>query len=190
MKKPEVTGAKFDQNTNGDVGRASYTLDEICARSSMSKSTMNILRRSGRGPKLTFIGRLVRVTAEAEREWLKALQNPPPDEAERIRAEREHYSEIGRLAGRASAAKQHHISKVNKRAAEKNRLRRQPEPKPSSPTAQEGARSDDLRPTGVVGKPNPEQLQIEALPTERLAPADTVRGLLRQLKSKPKEMRR
>jgi hypothetical protein len=44
--------------------------------------------------------------------------------------------------------------------------------------------------TGVVGKPNPEQLQIEALPTERLAPADTVRGLLRQLKSKPKEMRR
>jgi hypothetical protein len=101
--------------------RASFTLGEICARNAISLSKLNDLRRAGRGPKLMYIDRLIRVSVEAEREWLKQLENPTDDQQEKIEAQRRLYSEIGSIAGKAAAASPHHISHKNKRAAEARR---------------------------------------------------------------------
>src|SRR3954470_21600160 len=111
--------------------RASFSLGEICERNAISLSKLHDLRRAGRGPKLMYIDRLIRVSVEAEREWLKQLENPTPDQQEKIKAQRERYSKIGTIAGKAAAASPERISRKNKRAAElrrKERLRLQPEP--------------------------------------------------------------
>src|SRR4051794_11784812 len=97
--------------------RASFSLGEICERNAISLSKLNDLRRRGLGPKLMFIDRLIRVSVEAEQEWLKQLENPTEDQQEKIKAQRERYSKIGMKAGKAAAASPDHISRKNKRDA-------------------------------------------------------------------------
>jgi hypothetical protein len=54
---------------------ASYTLKEFCARHSLSKSQYHRLRREGRGPRTMKVGPAgLRISAEAERDWIRARE--------------------------------------------------------------------------------------------------------------------
>lgn len=53
----------------------SSTIDQFCARHRMGRTTYFKIRSHGYGPKELRYGRLVRITAEAEREWLTRMQS-------------------------------------------------------------------------------------------------------------------
>jgi excisionase family DNA binding protein len=60
--------------TKKKVGRKSFSIKEICERNHIGRSTYYKLKEDGLGPKEVRIGRSVRVTREAEDEWLKELE--------------------------------------------------------------------------------------------------------------------
>ena len=58
--------------------RVAYTIAEFCFRNSISRPTYHRLRSQGRGPTEMRIGlNLIRITADAEREWQQRLQRAP-----------------------------------------------------------------------------------------------------------------
>ncbi|GLS39202.1 hypothetical protein GCM10010869_47990 [Mesorhizobium tianshanense] len=60
-------------------------IDSFCRRYGFSRSSYYVMRDKGYGPRELVIGRLVRITAEAEAEWLHEREAA----AERRRALRE-----------------------------------------------------------------------------------------------------
>jgi hypothetical protein len=64
----------------------SSSLDELCGRHDCSRSKLQDLINRGLGPKLMRIGAKVRVSHEAEREWIKMLEERgDPEAAEMLR---------------------------------------------------------------------------------------------------------
>jgi hypothetical protein len=62
--------------------RGSWTVDEFCARHSLSKSTYYALKQRGRTPRELIIGRIRRITLAAEAEWLEAVEQPDQHDIE------------------------------------------------------------------------------------------------------------
>ncbi|MER9421445.1 hypothetical protein NKI88_03170 [Mesorhizobium sp. M0317] len=62
--------------------KSSYTINEFCLRNSMSATLFHKLIAQGLGPKPYRVGAKVLITAEAEREWKLAMQNPTGRAAE------------------------------------------------------------------------------------------------------------
>jgi hypothetical protein len=92
------------------LGRASYTVSEICARNNISRSKYNKLRAEGRAPAETRFGlNTIRVTADDEREWLKRLQEEPSQDFETKAIER------AVKAGAAAIKSPKHVSKQGPR---------------------------------------------------------------------------
>jgi hypothetical protein len=90
--------------------RASYTIPEICFRNNFSRSKYNKLRAEGRGPVETRFGlNTIRVTAEAERDWLRRLQEESDQDFEAKAIER------AVKAGAAAARSPRHVSKRGRR---------------------------------------------------------------------------
>jgi hypothetical protein len=88
--------------------RASYTVQEFCARHNISRPTYHRLRRLGLGPKeMRPAMNLIRITADADREWQRQMQKSRPD-LEVKTAER------AVKAGNAAAKSSKHISKIRK----------------------------------------------------------------------------
>ena len=57
-----------------------YTIPEFCFRNIICRPTYHRLRSEGRGPVEMRIGlNLIRITAEAERDWQRAMQEPRED---------------------------------------------------------------------------------------------------------------
>ena len=57
--------------------RAAYTLAEFCFRNHISRPAYHRLRAEGRGPAEMRIGlNMIRITAEAERDWQRRMQEP------------------------------------------------------------------------------------------------------------------
>jgi hypothetical protein len=50
-------------------GRGAYTIREFCARHGFSRSLFYKLKRSGKAPRLKYVGVKPIITAEAEAEW-------------------------------------------------------------------------------------------------------------------------
>lgn len=70
-----------------DVERQSFTVTEFCARHNMSLPTWRKLQVTGRGPKVIHLGgRLTRITATAEAEWLKTWEVPTPEVQQEVEA--------------------------------------------------------------------------------------------------------
>ena len=71
--------------TKSEVGssaleRAAYTIPEFCFRNNISRPTYHRLRAEGRGPVEMRVGlNLIRITAQAERDWQRQLQRPSAD---------------------------------------------------------------------------------------------------------------
>ncbi|MCK1691617.1 transcriptional regulator [Bradyrhizobium sp. 145] len=52
----------------------SYTIDEFCNRHKFSRSTYYKLQRVGKGPRTMPVLDCVRISEEAEREWIAARE--------------------------------------------------------------------------------------------------------------------
>lgn len=85
--------------------KIAFTIVEFCFRNSISRPTYHQLRSQGLGPTEMRIGlNLVRISADAEREWQRRLQKPQRDfEARAL--------ERAVKAGGAAAKSSKHISK-------------------------------------------------------------------------------
>lgn len=53
------------------------TIEALCSKFGMSRATYYRLRARGEGPRETRIGKLVRITEQAEREWIAAREAAP-----------------------------------------------------------------------------------------------------------------
>ena len=90
--------------------RAAYTLAEFCYRNHISRPAYHRLRAEGRGPVEMRVGlNLIRVTAEAERDWQRLMQEP--------RADLEREATLRAVkAGDAAVKSDKHISKKARRS--------------------------------------------------------------------------
>ena len=60
--------------------RIAYTIPEFCFRNNISRPTYHRLRAEGRGPVEMRIGlNAIRISAEAERDWQRRMQEPQRD---------------------------------------------------------------------------------------------------------------
>ena len=98
-----------------DNNRSSFTIGEFCQRNHISLALFNKLKNSGRGPRLMFLGRAIRISAEAEQAWQHARENPPKKEQALIARQRRERSRLATIAGNAAAASPKHVSKQRKK---------------------------------------------------------------------------
>jgi len=60
--------------------RAAYSVQEFCLRNHISRPKYHQLRAEGRGPVEMRLGlNMIRITADAERDWQQRMQEPRPD---------------------------------------------------------------------------------------------------------------
>jgi hypothetical protein len=96
---------------SGALERAAYTIGEFCFRNSISRPAYHRLRLQKRNPVEMRIGlNTVRITAQAERDWQRQMQEPRED-LEALAVER------AVKAGTAAAKSSKHISKRSRREA-------------------------------------------------------------------------
>jgi hypothetical protein len=96
--------------------RQAFTIQEFAFRNGISLSTYNKLKKQGRGPREMTLGRAIRISATAERDWQAARENPSDTEARLIKREKEARVRSARKAAKISAASPHHVSRRNKKA--------------------------------------------------------------------------
>jgi len=95
--------------------RTAFSPEEFCLRNGISMATFWKLRDAGRAPALMYLGRIIRISVEAERAWQVARENPAPKEAAEIARKRKMRQRMGRAAGLAAAASPRHVSKQGRR---------------------------------------------------------------------------
>ena len=94
---------------------ASFTREEFCKRNKISFSTFNKLQHQGRAPAMMRIGPLlIRITAEAEREWQKAMMRPTCEEAALQDRMKQASNVRAKKAGRLSVLSPAHIANVRR----------------------------------------------------------------------------
>jgi hypothetical protein len=97
--KPEADDA------SSSLQKAAWTVPEFCFRNSISRSGYQRLRAEGRGPAEMRLGlNLIRISAQAERDWQRQMQEPQPDLEGRA-------MERAMKAGDAAVRSSKHISK-------------------------------------------------------------------------------
>jgi hypothetical protein len=97
--------------TAGVMERQAFTIREFCSRNRIAPSTFFKLKASDRAPRLMTLGRAIRISVEAERDWQAERELPPDTEARLIRREAEVRQRVARKAAKASAASPNHVSK-------------------------------------------------------------------------------
>jgi hypothetical protein len=111
-RRPGV-GSSRSEGGSSALERAAFSVAEFCFRNNISRPTYHRLRSEGRGPVDMRIGlNLIRITAEAERDWQRRLQVPQRDFETRA-------AERAVKAGDAAARSDRHVSK--KRLARQER---------------------------------------------------------------------
>ena len=85
--------------------RAAYSVQEFCLRNHISRPKYHQLRAEGRGPVEMRLGlNMIRITADAERDWQQRMQEPRPDLETRT-------AERAVKAGDAAVKSDRHVSK-------------------------------------------------------------------------------
>jgi len=114
-EEADVGNTKSEPSSSA-LERASYTIPEICFRNHISRPKYHRLRAEGRGPAETRFGlNTIRVTAEAEREWLRRLQDEPNQDFETKAIER------AMKAGGIAIKSPNHVSKRGKVSQRKSK---------------------------------------------------------------------
>ena len=114
-EEADVGNTKSEPSSSA-LERASYTIAEICFRNHISRPKYHRLRAEGRGPAETRFGlNTIRVTAEAEREWLRRLQDEPNQDFETKAIER------AMKAGGIAIKSPNHVSKRGKVSQRKSK---------------------------------------------------------------------
>jgi hypothetical protein len=102
---------------SSSLERIAYTIPEFCFRNSISRPTYHRLRAEGRGPVEMRIGlNVIRITAEAERDWQRQMQEPQPDFETRA-------VERAVKAGDAAVKSDRHVSKKWRAGVQQTRRR-------------------------------------------------------------------
>ena len=68
----------------------SFTITAFCRKYNISAPVYYKWQRNGTGPKELRIGRVIRITPEAEREWLEARAVPDEDKIAELKARGRH----------------------------------------------------------------------------------------------------
>ena len=91
----------------------SYSIREFCLAESLSPASYYKIRRQGFGPReLRLPGSsIVRVTADARREWQQRMATMNEEQAARLKVEREERAARQSLAGKRGAASPLHHSR-------------------------------------------------------------------------------
>jgi hypothetical protein len=90
---------------SSSLERVAFSIPEFCFRNHISRPTYHRLRAQGRGPVEMRLGlNAIRITAEAEREWQRRMQEPQRDFETRAAAR-------AVKAGDAAVKSNAHISK-------------------------------------------------------------------------------
>jgi hypothetical protein len=95
-------------------GANSFTITEFCARNHISKPKYYEIRRRGLGPREIRLESVVRISAQAERDWVYAREHPTGAEALNIAQKAQERAESARRAARKAISSPRHVS--NKRA--------------------------------------------------------------------------
>src|SRR5262245_38706100 len=100
---------------SSSLERVAYSVPEFCFRNHISRSKYHQLRAEGRGPTEMRLGlNVIRITAQAERDWQRLMQEPRPDLEARTVAR-------AAMAGDAAIKSDRHISKQLKKRTRKKR---------------------------------------------------------------------
>jgi len=70
---------------------ALQTVDEFCRDNGLSRPMFYKLRRQGKAPRITKVGKLTRVSAEAAAEWRSRMERETQQATLRERATRNHH---------------------------------------------------------------------------------------------------
>ena len=106
--------------------RPASTIREFCARWKIGPTKYYKMRNDGRGPRELRVGGSIRITAQAEADWVREHETPTGAEARLIKREREAHSRRSHQAGKTAAASPRHVSKAGRRSAGERRT----EPRP------------------------------------------------------------
>ena len=102
-------GSRSPSEKQGAAEQLAYSIPQFCVRNHISRPTYHRLRTEGRAPKEMRIGiNLIRITAEAERNWQHLMQESAQDFE--IQA-----TERAVKAGAAAAQSPTHVSKRSRR---------------------------------------------------------------------------
>jgi hypothetical protein len=101
-----ATRSEAERSTpRSSLERVAYSIPEFCFRNNISRPKYHRLRAEGRGPVEMRLGlNTIRITAEAERDWQRRMQEPQPDFETRA-------AERAVKAGDAAARSTAHVSK-------------------------------------------------------------------------------
>ena len=88
-----------------------FPIVEFCVRNDIGLSTFHKLKNQGRGPRMMCLGRAIRISIEAERDWRAERERPEGAEARLIASESKARAVAGRRAGGLAAASPRHVSK-------------------------------------------------------------------------------
>jgi hypothetical protein len=94
-------------------GANAFTITQFCQRNHLSKPTYFELRRRGLGPREIRILNIVRISAQAEADWVFAREHPAGDEALAIAQKAEERAESARRAARKAVGSPLHVSNKN-----------------------------------------------------------------------------
>ena len=108
-------GANRSEAGSSSLERVAYTIPEFCFRNHISRPKYHRLRAEGRGPVEMRLGlNAIRITAEAERDWQRQMQEPRPDLEART-------AERAVMAGDAAVRSHRHISKQRRASSLRSR---------------------------------------------------------------------
>jgi hypothetical protein len=103
---PEVLTGRIDD---------SMTIDMFCEAERFSTATYFKMQRDGIGPKTYAVGRVVRITAEARRQWHEDVTKRSQKQAAQLEHRRR--QALASAAGKKAAESEKHISKPAVKAA-------------------------------------------------------------------------
>lgn len=99
------------------VDQQAFSIQAFCLRNDISLHLYHKLRATGRGPRTMALGRAIRISIEAEREWRMEREEPADSEARLILREAAARVEQAKLAAKHAVASRHHVSQRNKAGA-------------------------------------------------------------------------
>ena len=87
-----------------------FSIATFCARNGIGLTLYHRLKREGRGPREMRLGRTIRITIDAERDWQRDREFPSDAEARLLARERKARVGLSRRAGQIAAASPRHVS--------------------------------------------------------------------------------
>jgi hypothetical protein len=110
-KTKEAGVGSTRSEAGSSLERIAFSIPEFCFRNNISRPTYHRLRSQGRGPVEMRLGlNAIRITAEAERDWQRQMQEPRPDLEIRT-------AQRAVKAGGAAIKSAKHVSKRRRRPA-------------------------------------------------------------------------